>query len=125
MTTPTCKSRFIYHLPDYWTPEQALAVLELFDDLREVIWAHYDLKVIDELRAQHLSDPSEPSSSTSGDDSFYLDRGAHEHASHRPRSPSCRAGKGRAALARRGTVDARGRRHHRRRAKVRQILPRP
>ena len=26
MTTPTFKSRFIFHLPDYWTPEQALAV---------------------------------------------------------------------------------------------------
>ena len=28
MTTPTFKSRFIYHLPDYWTPEQALAIVE-------------------------------------------------------------------------------------------------
>jgi putative IMPACT (imprinted ancient) family translation regulator len=70
MTTPTFKSRFIYHLPDYWTPEQALAVLELLDGLREVIWAHYDLKVIDELRAQHLSDPGEPSGTSSGDDTF-------------------------------------------------------
>jgi len=70
MTIPAFKSRFIYHLPDYWTPEQALAVLELLDDLREVIWSHYDLKVIDELRAQNLSDPSEPPDTTSGDDSF-------------------------------------------------------
>ena len=37
MTTPTFESRFVYHLPDYWTPEQALAVLEFLDDLREVI----------------------------------------------------------------------------------------
>jgi len=70
MTTPSCKSRFIYQLPDYWTPEQALAVLELLDELCEVIWSHYDLKVIDELRAQNLSDPSEPPGTTSGDDSF-------------------------------------------------------
>ena len=70
MTTPTFKSSFIYHVPDYWTPEQALAVLELLDELREVIWSHYDLKVIDELRAQNLSDPSEPPGTTSGDDSF-------------------------------------------------------
>jgi hypothetical protein len=70
MTTPTFKSRFVYHLPDYWTPEQALAVLEFLDDLREVIWAHYDLKVIDEVRAQRLPDASEPSGTTPGDDTF-------------------------------------------------------
>ena len=70
MTTPTFKSRFIYHVPDYWTPQQALAVLDLLDDLRQVIWSHYDLKVIDELRAQNLSDPSEPPGTTSGDEAF-------------------------------------------------------
>ena len=26
---------------DDWSPEQALAVVELLDDLREVIWARY------------------------------------------------------------------------------------
>ena len=36
MTTPTFKSRFIY----YWTTEQALALLELLADLREVLWSH-------------------------------------------------------------------------------------
>jgi hypothetical protein len=70
MTTPTFQSRSIYHLPDYWTPEQALAVLEFLDDLREVIWSHYDLKVIDELRAQNLADSDEPSGTSSGDDTF-------------------------------------------------------
>lgn len=33
--------------PAYWTPEQALAVVELLDDLRELIWAHYDVQLID------------------------------------------------------------------------------
>jgi hypothetical protein len=28
-------------VPEDWTPEQALAVFELLDDLREVIGAHY------------------------------------------------------------------------------------
>jgi len=30
-----------FDLPAYWTPQQALAVVELLDDLRERIAAHY------------------------------------------------------------------------------------
>ena len=30
-----------FALPGYWTPEQALAVVELLDDLRARITAHY------------------------------------------------------------------------------------
>ena len=33
MTKPTCKSRFTFGLPDYWTPEQALAIVEFIGDL--------------------------------------------------------------------------------------------
>ena len=44
-----------FDIPAYWTPEQALAVVELLDDLRERIWAHYDIRIIDEYREQHLS----------------------------------------------------------------------
>jgi hypothetical protein len=51
-----------YHLPsglggglDFlicadWTPDQALAVIELLDDLRDRIWAHYELALFDLLR---------------------------------------------------------------------------
>jgi hypothetical protein len=39
-------------LPDNWTPEQALAVVELLDDLRERIWAHYQIPLHDLLREQ-------------------------------------------------------------------------
>ena len=39
-------------LPDNWTPEQALAVVELLDDLREQIWAHYQIPLHDLLREQ-------------------------------------------------------------------------
>jgi hypothetical protein len=35
-----------------WTPEQALAVIELLDDLREVIWQRYQLPLQDSLREQ-------------------------------------------------------------------------
>lgn len=39
-------------IQDDWTPEQALAVIELLDDLREVIWQRYQLPLQDLLREQ-------------------------------------------------------------------------
>jgi hypothetical protein len=42
-----------------WTPEQALTVVELLDDLRDRIWAHYDLALLDLLR-QERGGPGEP-----------------------------------------------------------------
>ena len=35
-----------------WSPEQALAVVELLDDLRERIWAHYAIALSEEYRNQ-------------------------------------------------------------------------
>ena len=35
-----------------WSPEQALAVIELLDDLREVIWNRYQQQLQQELREQ-------------------------------------------------------------------------
>ncbi|WP_439672782.1 Transposase (plasmid) [Cupriavidus necator] len=37
-------------IPDNWSAEQALAVVELIDDLRERICAHYQLALEDLLR---------------------------------------------------------------------------
>ena len=34
-------------IPAYWTPEQAFAVVELLDDLRDRIWAHYSVQLLD------------------------------------------------------------------------------
>jgi hypothetical protein len=31
----------------YWTPEQAFTVVELLDDLRDRIWAHYGVQLLD------------------------------------------------------------------------------
>jgi hypothetical protein len=39
-------------IPTYWTPEQAFAVFELIDDLRDAIWQHYNIQLIDEFRDQ-------------------------------------------------------------------------
>ena len=38
-----------------WTPEQALAVWELLDDLRDRIWSHYGLVIQNQLREQHIT----------------------------------------------------------------------
>jgi hypothetical protein len=39
-------------IPDYWTPDAALAVFELIDDLRDQIWRRYGLAIQDELHRQ-------------------------------------------------------------------------
>lgn len=44
-----------FAIPAYGTPDEALAVVELLDDLRELIWALLGMQVIDEARQQHRS----------------------------------------------------------------------
>ena len=57
--------RVLFEIPGYWTPEQALAVYELIDDLRELILSRYDLQIMDAVREEcapcappQVSDPS-------------------------------------------------------------------
>jgi hypothetical protein len=42
-------------LPTYWTPEQAIAVFELVDDLRETSWSIYQTHLQDLTRQQRQS----------------------------------------------------------------------
>jgi hypothetical protein len=44
MKTPDFR-RIDLAIPTYWSPEEALAVCELLDDLRDKIWDHYGLRV--------------------------------------------------------------------------------
>jgi hypothetical protein len=37
-------------LPTHWSPEQAVAVFEILDDLREHVWARYGLQIQQVLR---------------------------------------------------------------------------
>ena len=53
--------RILFEIPDYWTADQALAVFELLDDLREHILSHYDLQIIDACREQCAPSPAEHS----------------------------------------------------------------
>jgi len=48
-------------LPGHWTPEQAQAVIELLDDLRECIAGYYQLQLI-ELYREQAPLPDEPDS---------------------------------------------------------------
>jgi hypothetical protein len=43
-----------FKIPAYWKPEQALAVFELLDDLRDKIGAHYSVQLFELNREQHL-----------------------------------------------------------------------
>jgi hypothetical protein len=47
-------------IPAYGTPEQAQAVIEFLDDLRERICAHYHLQLIDLYREQQGFDGIDP-----------------------------------------------------------------
>jgi hypothetical protein len=61
--------RVLFEIPDYWTPEQALAVNELLDELREHILSRYDLQIMGGLREECVpSAPSEPTNSSSDRD---------------------------------------------------------
>ena len=42
-------------LPTDWSPEQAVAVLEILDELRERVWAHYRLQIQQVLRDERCT----------------------------------------------------------------------
>jgi hypothetical protein len=46
-------------IQDNWTPEQAQAVLEVLDDLRERIWEHYALPLQELYRQQRMPDETD------------------------------------------------------------------
>jgi hypothetical protein len=47
-------------IPTYWTPEQALAVFELVDDLRDHIWSIYQADLQRLIRQQRQPEPINP-----------------------------------------------------------------
>jgi len=59
-----------FGVPAYWTPEQALAVVELLDELREVIWNHYEMQLLDELHRHREPQSCDPSGSPPDDPLF-------------------------------------------------------
>ena len=60
-------------IANHWTPEQAMAVVELLDDLREQIWRHYELQLVPlirEDRRQQSMDIAASDSSRDDNDLF-------------------------------------------------------
>ena len=52
-------------IPDDWTPDQALAVFEMIDLLRELVCDRYGMQIQDSMREQYQTDldpgpPSDP-----------------------------------------------------------------
>ena len=56
----TLASRFTLQLPDYWTPEQALAVYDLLNDLTEAIWNRYEIPLVELLAPELDPDAAQP-----------------------------------------------------------------
>jgi len=46
-------------IPADWTPEQAQAVVELLDDLRDRIWSHYQIPLYNLYQQQRLPFPED------------------------------------------------------------------
>ena len=47
-------------IPTYWTPEQAIAVFEIIDDLRDQIWSIYHTDLQQMIRLQRQPAPTDP-----------------------------------------------------------------
>jgi len=45
-------------LPTDWSPEQAVAVFEILDEVRERVWAHYSRQIQQVLREQRCTTAS-------------------------------------------------------------------
>jgi hypothetical protein len=57
-------------IPTYWTPEQAFAVFELVDDLRDAIWRCYAVQLQDQYRDQLQPPNAQLPNTDPGDPSF-------------------------------------------------------
>ena len=42
-------------IPDHWSPQQALAVYEFLDELRDRVWDRYREQLIEQLQAEQQS----------------------------------------------------------------------
>ena len=54
-------------LPDYWTPEQATAVFEFIDEIREAILIQYRLQLMEQMRLERCTE-FEPTGNIDGED---------------------------------------------------------
>ncbi|MDY6892039.1 MAG: hypothetical protein SVU24_10720 [Pseudomonadota bacterium] len=43
-------------IPEYWSAQQALAVYEFVDELRELIWSAYGMEIQAQLQAEQVTE---------------------------------------------------------------------
>ena len=48
-----------YYIPMHWTPEQATAVFEFVEDIREEILAHYQIQIMEYMKEDRCSEEFE------------------------------------------------------------------
>jgi hypothetical protein len=56
-----------FEIPTYRTPEQVLAVVELLDELRTLIWARYDIRLVELFGAERIGQQIDINPSTGPD----------------------------------------------------------
>jgi len=61
-----------FPIPSHWTPDQALAVYEFLNQLRDQLWQHYQLSIRDVIGPSeaHALDPAPAGSSSQQLDLF-------------------------------------------------------
>jgi hypothetical protein len=70
-TRPTPNSASTIELPTDWSPNQALAVFEILDALRDQLWAYYGMDIQRALRLQQSApEPFLPSNIDDSDVPF-------------------------------------------------------
>ncbi|MDZ7750743.1 MAG: hypothetical protein U5S82_23105 [Gammaproteobacteria bacterium] len=42
-------------IPDDWTPEQALAIYDFIDELRDAIWSRYDRQLVELMQQDRIT----------------------------------------------------------------------
>ncbi len=45
-----------FKIPDYWTSEQAMAVFEFIDEIRDEILVHYQLQIAEQMKEERCYD---------------------------------------------------------------------
>ncbi len=46
-------------IPDYWTAEEALAVYDFIDAIRDEIWSRYEIQLIDIIQKERSTNPAD------------------------------------------------------------------
>ncbi len=63
---------FSLEIPDHWTPEQALAVFELLNELTDTLWNRYSIAITELLAGELCQDDTSQLDLFDFDDSLHF-----------------------------------------------------